>query len=205
VFSPYKNPPRLIKCWSWRAGLRFRSDVASQTTSPSHVEQLYLYMQLHSRAPEQSLAHHLPTVFGSPETWAPQLVLWHFWSLISCRVDAGVTRMPVGSRIIFWPCCVHVKVNQEDKCACFRGSCKFCQQLWLPCPALEINHTPHFISRGFPELSGCLFLTFYLSMTMLSRLPRHGKVPYSQNVPSVMSKYAWRATCNLLLLLIIDV
>lgn len=113
--------------------------------------------------------------------------------------------MPIQSRIIFWPCCVHVKVNPEDKCACFRGSCKFCQQLRLPCPALEINHAPHFISRGFPELSGCLFLTFYLLMTVLSHLPRHATVTHSENLPSMMSKYAWRATCDLLFLLITDV
>lgn len=123
---------------------------------PSHVEWLYLYRQLHSWTPE-SLACLLPIIFSSPKTWASQLELWHFSSLISCPVDTGVMRIPVQSRIIFWPCCVHAEVNPEDKCAC---SCKFCQQLQLLCPVLEINHDPHFVSRGFPELSGCLFLTF---------------------------------------------
>lgn len=156
--------------------------MASQTTSLSHMEQLYLYRQLHLWTPEQSLAYLPPTVLGSPKTWAPQLEPWHFWSLISCHVDAGVRRMPFQSRIFLWPSCIHVKVNPEDKCACYCGSRKFCQQLWLPCPALEINHTPHFISRGFPELSGYFYLSIFWQLFFLIYLDMQ-KLPIPKIFP----------------------
>lgn len=98
-----------------------------------------------------------------------------------------------------------MKVNPEDKCTSFHGSCKFCQQLKLPCPALEINHTPDLVSRGFPEPSGCLFLTLYRLTAVLSPLPRYTKVTHSPNFPSAVSKCSWRTTCSLFSLLLIDV